>query len=127
MFQHKKSLCKFFRKMVFFVNPALNLDYFQRYFHKKESQACRSRVLIMTLTLALDICNTFKRAMLIRAVGHRGIGQPGSSQPKEYLSTESRLHSLFSYNTPSATALEVATGFFLSDFVVITLLWYHYG
>jgi len=34
---------------------------------------------------------------------------------------------IFGYNTPSATALEVATGFFLSDFVVITLLWYHYG
>ena len=31
------------------------------------------------------------------------------------------------YNAESAAAIEVATGFFLSDFVVITLLYKHYG
>jgi len=34
---------------------------------------------------------------------------------------------IFGYNAESAAAIEVATGFFLSDFVVITLLYKHYG
>lgn len=34
---------------------------------------------------------------------------------------------IFGYNIQSATAVEIATGFFLSDFVVISLLFYHYG
>ena len=33
----------------------------------------------------------------------------------------------FRYNSKSATAVEIATGFFLSDFVVISLLFFHYG